>query len=182
MKKFQTLMKSRFENAKKGNKGFSLVELIVAVVIIGIIAVVAFGELYSNVTKSRKNTDVLNAQSIQLALSTLSADKDVYQWATKSASTACSIEWSVAQTYTSSSHKYTKVGTTGSDATDTAGATELVTGVYLGDKINTILTDGLPAAKAGGNFELTITPDGKGNVTILCRVYDADSNEVTTEE
>lgn len=79
MKKFQTLMKSRFENAKKGNKGFSLVELIVAVVIIGIIAVVAFGELYSNVTKSRKNTDVLNAQSIQSALSTLSADKDVYQ-------------------------------------------------------------------------------------------------------
>lgn len=173
---------NKLKKRKMDNKGFSLVELIIAVVIFGIIAVVAIDGLYSNVTKSRKNTDILNAQSIQSALSTLSADKDVYQWATKSASTACSIEWSVAQTYTSSSHKYTKVGTTGSDATDTAGATELVTGVYLGDKINTILTDGLPAAKAGGNFELTITPDGKGNITILCRVYDTDSNEVTTEE
>lgn len=183
MKKFQALMKSRFENAKKDNKGFSLVELIIAVVILGIIAVVAIGGLYSNVTKSRQNTDVSNAQSIQSALSTLSADKEVYSWASNLASdTDYTIRWVDAQSYDASSHLYKAVNTSGTSATDGASDTEIKTNVYLGDKINTILTDGLPAAKAGGHYTLTISAYKDGNVKVICRAYKTTAVDGTGED
>lgn len=149
MKKFQTLMKSRFENAKKDNKGFSLVELIIAVVILGIIAVVAIGGLYSNVTKSRQNTDVSNAQSIQSALSTLSADKDIYTWAKTGSETT--ITWNAAVANAS-------IATDGTDNATISG------------KVKAILTDGLPAPKAGGSFQIKLTPSTDGNVKITCKV------------
>lgn len=164
MKKFQALMKSRFENAKKDNKGFSLVELIIAVVILGIIAVVAIGGLYGNVTKSRQNTDVSNAQSIQSALSTLSADKDVYKWA-KTATAEVKITWASAQKYDKTDHKFIKSGSTGADATVTGTLTDAIN-----DKIGDILTDGLPAPKAGGSFQIKFVPSTDGNVTITCKV------------
>ena len=163
MKKFQALMKSRFENAKKDNKGFSLVELIIAVVILGIIAVVAIGGLYGNVTKSRQNTDVSNAQSIQSALSTLSADKDMYNWAKGDAEVKVVYKWDTAK----------------ADATAIAGAKSNGTDATLGATGSTrtiskaiaeICPDGLPAAKAGGHFTLTITGQ-KGNVNVICRAY-----------
>lgn len=150
MKKFQTLMKSRFENAKKDNKGFSLVELIIAVVILGIIAVVAIGGLYGNVTKSRQNTDVSNAQAIQSALSTLSADKDIYTWAKTGSETK--ITWNAA---------------VAKDAIKTDDATDNAT---ISGKVKAILTDGLPAPKAGGSFQIKFVPSTDGNVTITCKV------------
>lgn len=52
----------------KKDKGFSLVELIIAVVILGIISIVAIGGLYSWVTKSRQNTDIANCGTIKEAL------------------------------------------------------------------------------------------------------------------
>ena len=162
MKKFQTLMKSRFENAKKDNKGFSLVELIIAVVILGIIAVVAIGGLYGNV---RQNTDVFNAQSIQSALSTLSADKGFYFWAKKT-NTTLTIEWSDALSDASAIAGAIKAG----GATDEA----LVGGTYDTENITAALAkvcpNGFPAAKAGGAFQLTLERDGEGNVTVKCRV------------
>lgn len=48
----------------KKDKGFSLVELIIAVVILGIISIVAIGGLYRWVTTARINTDVNNAREI----------------------------------------------------------------------------------------------------------------------
>lgn len=51
------------KNIKK-DKGFSLVELIIAVVILGIISIVAIGGLYRWVTTARINTDVNNAREI----------------------------------------------------------------------------------------------------------------------
>lgn len=160
MKKFQALMKSRFENTKKDNKGFSLVELIIAVVILGIIAVVAIGGLYGNVTKSRVNTDVANARDIQSALSVLSADKDMYTWAKGTPTpTAVELSWKDATEATAVMGNATPIGST-----------------TLGAKLSTILTDGLPAPKAGGHFDLVIKPDDKGNVTVLCRVLKSDTH------
>lgn len=51
------------KSAKK-DKGFSLVELIIAVVILGIISIVAIGGLYRWVVTARINTDVNNAREI----------------------------------------------------------------------------------------------------------------------
>lgn len=48
----------------KRDKGFSLVELIIAVVILGIISIVAIGGLYRWVVTARINTDVNNAREI----------------------------------------------------------------------------------------------------------------------
>lgn len=169
-------MKSRFENAKKDNKGFSLVELIIAVVILGIIAVVAIGGLYGNVTKSRKNTDVSNAQSIQSALSTLSADKGFYKWAKSSDS--ITITWSDALKDASAIS-----GKAGSGEDDTLSG-----GTYntkkISDAIAEICPDGLPAAKAGGAFKLVISGDGNGNVKVTCKAYQeaACTNELTAAE
>lgn len=176
MKKFQALMKSRFENAKKDNKGFSLVELIIAVVILGIIAVVAIGGLYGNVTKSRQNTDVSNAQSIQSALSTLSADKGFYKWATTEKT--ITFKWTDAVT------KAAGGSLTGADITGTDE--QLSDGTYkdkkISDAILEICPDGLPAAKAGGTFVLAIHGDGKGNVIVECRVYGSDHNLLEGED
>ena len=159
MKKFQALMKSRFENAKKDNKGFSLVELIIAVVILGIIAVVAIGGLYGNVTKSRVNTDISNARDIQSALSVLSADKDMYKWAKGTSTAAVVLSWKDA-----------------TEATTVMGNTTTIGSTTLGAKLSTILTDGLPTPKAGGHFDLVIKPDGTGNVTVICRVLKSDTH------
>lgn len=163
MKKFQALMKSRFENAKKDNKGFSLVELIIAVVILGIIAVVAIGGLYGNVTKSRQNTDVSNAQSIQSALSTLSADKDFYTWAkdgTETTPVTFVYRWA--------------------DSQPTIEDTDTVNSKKVSDKVKTILTDGFPTTKAGGHYKLEIKGIG-GNVIVTCRVYSTAAVDGTGE-
>ena len=180
-------MKSRFENAKKDNKGFSLVELIIAVVILGIIAVVAIGGLYGNVTKSRQNTDVSNAQSIQSALSTLSADKDVYKWANDTTGKV-TIKWDIAQRYDKSTHKFVKTASSGANAT-VGGDTGITLTNDILDKLGDILTDGLPAAKAGGHFTLTVEGKGDGNAVITCRAYtssvstaDADTDLVKSAD
>lgn len=163
MKKFQTLMKSRFENAKKDNKGFSLVELIIAVVILGIIAVVAIGGLYGNVTKSRINTDISNARDIQSALSTLSADKDVYKEAQSTNGDILVATWGDGATPTTANYS-------GSKMSDDA----------FKKKVTDLLSEGFPASKTNGKFKLYITGDGNGNVGVFCRIYESDGTTLLT--
>ena len=52
----------------KENKGFSLVELIVVIVILAILIGVTIGGIYQYVNKARINTDIHNAQEIKTAL------------------------------------------------------------------------------------------------------------------
>ena len=61
----------------KNNKGFSLVELIVVIVILAILIGVTIGGIYSYVNKSRINTDINNASSIQSVLAAVATDADV---------------------------------------------------------------------------------------------------------
>lgn len=53
---------------KERNKGFSLVELIVVIVILAILVGVTIGGIYAYVNKARVNTDLNNANQIQTAL------------------------------------------------------------------------------------------------------------------
>ena len=39
------------------------------------------------------------------------------------------------------------------------------------EKISELLTDGLPAAKAGGSFEIIISKDMFGKIIATCKVY-----------
>lgn len=52
---------------KKENKGFSLVELIVVVLILGILAVAVTPQIMNWVDKSKKNTDETTVESIEVA-------------------------------------------------------------------------------------------------------------------
>lgn len=139
---------------KSNNKGFTLVELIVVIVILAILIGVSIGGLYSWVGKSRNNTDINNAASIQSALSSLAADKDVYTWANAgSKNSQATITWSAAVA-------------NASIALDES-STDLTSTEKFADKIKKILTDGLPAPKVATNFVLTIDANG-GNPKITC--------------
>lgn len=52
----------------KKNKGFSLVELIVVIVILAILVGVTIGGIYSYVNKARKNTDIQNCETLKNAI------------------------------------------------------------------------------------------------------------------
>lgn len=139
-------------NRKNKNKGFTLVELVVVIVILAILIGVTIGGVYTYVGQSRTNTDVNNAASIQSALSVLGADEDVYAWAKGNSPTAITIKWKDKVLASTMTGKGTTIGTK-----------------KLGDIVSSILTDGLPASQTKSGFTLTLTPDGEGNVSIACK-------------
>lgn len=138
--------------ARKENKGFTLVELIVVIVILAILIGVTIGGVYGYVNKSRINTDINNASAITSTLSVLSTDKTVCDELKGKTVTA---EWN-AKT-----------------AVASATWTDGVTVTETKEAVEKLLTDGFPAPKAGGKFVLTITVDGKGSMTVVkCIAYD----------
>ena len=63
----------------KENKGFSLVELIVVIVILAVLIGVTIGGIYQYVNKARVNTDINNARTINDALASFATDEEVYK-------------------------------------------------------------------------------------------------------
>lgn len=164
MKKLQDL-RNKLTNGRKENKGFTLVELIVVIVILAILIGVTIGGVFTYVNKSRINTDINNASAITSTLSVLSTNKAV---CTELKGKTVTAEWSEKKDV---------------DATGVwSGATTLTT---TQGEVKKLLTDGFPAPKAGGRFELTITVDDKGNMTVVkCIAYDATTggNALNPEE
>ena len=149
-------LKELRNKVKKNNKGFSLVELIVVIVILAILIGVTIGGIYQYVNKSRVNTDINNAASIQSTLATIATDETVDKAITTPASGTNDyyISWSAkgelkAQT----------------DADKKA----------IADRIKEILTDGFPKAQSNSTFEIKISKDDKGNISATCKVYDLSS-------
>lgn len=64
---------------KRNNKGFSLVELIVVIVILAILIGVTIGGIYSYVNKARRNTDINNCKVIHTTASTLLLEQKFVQ-------------------------------------------------------------------------------------------------------
>lgn len=60
--------------SKRKNKGFTLVELIVVIVILSILVGVTLGGIYTYVNKAKLNTDINNANNIYSAMQVLLAD------------------------------------------------------------------------------------------------------------
>lgn len=139
--KMNTLLQARKENK---NKGFTLVELIVVIVILAILVGVTIGGIYGYVNKSRINTDINNASAITSTLSVLSTNKTVCNELKGNTKT---ISWS----------DKTAVG-----STDTVKF-----GTETDKAIAALLTDGYPAAKSTAHFDLTITVDAKGSMTAV---------------
>ena len=68
----------RFKKAKKNNKGFSLVELIVVIAIMAVLVGVLAPTLIGNIEKSRESKDLQNLDSIRQAVVTAMSDENVY--------------------------------------------------------------------------------------------------------
>lgn len=69
---------------KKDNKGFSLVELIVVVLIMGILAVALAPQVMKWVDTSKKNSDKSNAKSIESSVNTAVAEAQYKGWSVPS--------------------------------------------------------------------------------------------------
>lgn len=157
--------------SKKDNKGFTLVELIVVIVILAILVGVTIGGVYGYVNKSRVNTDVNNASAITSTLSTMTTRKDLS--GSTFAGKKAIITWSTSQKLNADSSAFVDAsGTTANDATpafDTGIDSKLIN-----SPIAELLPDGLPTAKtAGAKFALVMAWDDKGNfTTVSCKAYD----------
>ena len=62
----------------KNNKGFSLVELIVVIVILATLVGVTLGGIYTYVNKARKNTDIQNCEQLKTSILANSASLSDY--------------------------------------------------------------------------------------------------------
>ena len=72
-------MKDKKDKKRMNNKGFSFVELIIAIAILAIMAGVLAPQLIKYIDSSRKSTDVQNAQAIATAVNIALADEDAYK-------------------------------------------------------------------------------------------------------
>ena len=155
-------LKELRNKVKKNNKGFSLVELIVVIVILAILIGVTIGGIYQYVNKSRINTDINNAASIQSVLATLATDNEVNTaFGNVTSNTSVYVQWSKAESIT----KPASISASGpAKIQDT-----------IKTKLADLLTDGLPESKSNNEFEIAITKDSNGNVSATCKVYKVDT-------
>ena len=141
--------------AKKGNKGFTLVELIVVIVILAILVGVTIGGVYGYVNKSRINTDINNASAIASALAPISTMKNV----TVTGATA-NAEGTIT--------KVVDVSTAGI-AADAINASSFGLTATLAegatDPVKTMFPQGLEASKSGGKYLIKYSYDKTAHVT-----------------
>lgn len=152
--------------ARKENKGFTLVELIVVIVILAILIGVTIGGVYSYVNKSRINTDINNASSIQSVCATLGTNKAILKAKGKTGT----VTWNTATTKTDE-----KLGTVTGDLGDDANE-------VIQKELAKLLTDGLPAPKVADKFVLTVAVGVDGNATVTCVAQDADGKALEAVE
>ena len=170
-------LRNKLEEMKKNslsNKGFTLVELIVVIVILAILVGVTIGGIYMYVGQSRAATDTNNASAITSTLSTMAADEDIYALAGgQSADVTLTMTWTnkvvVDKIGADDGTKFTggtvaSVGATGNEKT--------VTNIY--NYMKKVLTNGLPKSQTGKGFtlEVKLMPDDNGspNVSVNCTV------------
>lgn len=138
---------------KKNNKGFSLVELIVVVLIMGIIAVALAPQVMKWVGKARDNSDSNTQKDIKSAIQIAIAD---FQGAGGTLTTGGKCD--------GSTEVDVKAGSSGvgqfSDSVTVAGASKT-----LGDYIDEVMGGEYPTTAAGGNFKVKISTAGKVTVS-----------------
>ena len=155
----------------EGNKGFTLVELIVVIVILAILIGVTIGGIYKYVGQSRTNTDENNKSSLQSVLSTVCAEEEVYTWANTSPEATVTIT-------------IAKGGNT-KDEIKTAIGDKFGTGSKIPDLICELIPDGVGSSKTGQSFQIILKKnysdtDKKGNPTLEVKlVAGADAISVS---
>lgn len=152
---------------RKENKGFTLVELIVVIVILAILVGVTIGGIYGYVNKSRINTDINNASAIQSACAVIGTNKDV-------------IKNMKASAYLVASKRAVAKVTWGTELKDGKPEVSATTGAgkdIIKPLVDSILTDDYPIPKVANNFTLTVVCDANGNATVTCKAYTSQNDE-----
>lgn len=83
-------MKQRNKTTKsilRGQKGFTLIELIVVIAILAVVAAIAVPALVGNINNARKKADISNAKQIGSAIAQVMAEDDAYVGISTSAET-----------------------------------------------------------------------------------------------
>ena len=159
----------RFKKAKKNNKGFSLVELIVVIAIMAVLVGVLAPTLIGNIEKSRESKDLQNLDSIRQAAVTALANEAAYAAAVPASGAADKV-------YTGAAN----------------GGALAISGDNFTSEFNTIITGGTAmTSKQGKTGVVTLTikssgavevavKDGTGVVT-TDKVKDSSNNTIAME-
>lgn len=134
---------------KKNNKGFSLVELIVVVLIMGILAVALAPQVMKWVGKSKEKTDASNAAALKSCVQTALAD-----WQSTAGN---NLPASGTATYS--------VTSTTTTLAPGSGVTETLSG--LGALIDEVTAQDYPTPQACSSYDISIDC-ASGKVTVTC--------------
>ncbi len=148
----------RFKKAKKNNKGFSLVELIVVIAIMAVLVGVLAPTLIGNIEKSRESKDLQNLDSIRQAAVTALANEAAYAAAVPASGAA------------------DKVYSGGAN-----GGALAISGDNFTSEFNTIITGGTAmTSKQGKTGVVTLTIKSSGAVEVA--VKNSTGATVTTDK
>lgn len=161
------------EQKRLGNKGFSLVELIVVIAIMAILVAVLAPTLLSKIEESREGTDYSALGELKTSVEeAVLGSETVYDLVKADITTGNSVSYEVAFNKDDDC-KITAIG--GKDGTgDTAG-----------DKLFSAVTKVIPAlefksdAATEGKVYITITEEGKVSAKIVASTGDATSSAIT---
>lgn len=147
------------KKVKRANKGFSLVELVVVVLILGILSVATAPQIMKWVEKSKISTDRDNANSIKYAVQTALAD-----WQSRGGKISGTADFSLAVNMNGTV-------TCSQDWTD-GSSTESLKAV-----IDEVMASTYPKAQyeaLSGNvgFQVTVEKD-TGKITVTCKAQSA---------
>ena len=151
--------------AKKNNKGFTLIELIVVIAIIAVLAAILAPQYLRYVEKSRVTADTSSAKEIANAVQTACADSDVFE----DVATGTKVDWS---------GNTIKVGANGTDITTAQDTTGQKLAAELGKTIKNV-----PKMKSKkwqnnhqGTYEITITVNNSDSTVTLTDNAPADTD------
>lgn len=143
-----------------GNKGFSLVELIVVIAIMAVLVGVLAPVLIKNVEKSKESTDIQNLDTLRGAVTTAMSNEEVYD--------------EVTATYTSGSVSFT-LGSGASASLTTISSTYSKLYSELSETIQSDIKMKSKAAKDGtlqvviNNGKVTVEVIGSNGNPIACK-------------
>lgn len=153
--KLSAMLEKRMKKGDK-NKGFTLVELIVVIVILAILVGVTIGGVYAYVGKSRINTDINNASSITSTLSVVTT---------------------IADAKPSGAENEFTVDIAGVKRDDLPGKLKLESCPNATAKIKELFPDGIPACKtAEAHLNATITRDATSGLITSIKVVAVDKD------